>query len=705
MSKRSDRYCLSGWGRNYHALSGRIGYISVAICVGVMAEASIFLPMTEAQPVLDSAGTGVSISGAADMFISSSTRNNIIKWVDFSIRTGDRVVFDNNNYLNYVTGKARSEIMGTVSGGGQIYIVNPNGILIGETARIDVGSLYLSTRNLPLEKLDDFGDAASLLFSNGSSLKGDVINMGHLNANSITVEGRNITFRNVEDVTGNLVEHGVVIGTVPNDAVTLLALGDGEEGGEIHLGSETGNSSGYVVKAGRKFDYKLVHDVAGLDDMRNNLSGNYMLDGNISCAHLEPIGKDISNPFTGRFDGLNYKLSNLKIDYTFFNQEAGLFGANRGRIENLEIDGFELVNLTNYVTAKAGAVAGWNGDDGKIINVRVTGKIEHTVKENKTAFDIIDYFGAIAGRNDGLIENSCNAADISITRIRAAGGGIAGSNYGSIRRVFNSGNITSGSDSTNYIGGIVGQNLIKLGKPGKIENAYNTGAVNNQNAGYGYAGGIAGQNEGNINRTYNTGEVTGSRNRGGIAGFSDMKLVTNSYHTLTDSAGDKSASGTRTTADRLAQEAGLDSWDLLPGENKNSSGETGEDKPDHVPSPSPDPSPDPAPSAPPQSENEVPADEKHDGPVLSGQDHAAVHEHKSGVDAANDKKDPADNLSQGQEQPTKALEEDSAVLEQEDDAAAMIFEAMKEADLIICTEESANEKERRRKRGAEEAEV
>ena len=104
------------------------------------------------------------------------------------------------HYLNYVTGHARSDILGTLTGGGSIYLVNPNGILIGDGATINVGNLYLSTRNLSEDVLNAFSTNGTNPLTTASIADGDVINLGTLNANSVTVEGKNITFKNVNDV-------------------------------------------------------------------------------------------------------------------------------------------------------------------------------------------------------------------------------------------------------------------------------------------------------------------------------------------------------------------------------------------------------------------------------------------------------------------------------------------------------------------------
>lgn len=122
--------------------------LAAAVGAALLAGAFSIVPRAEANPVLDAKDAAVSISGTTNMNITSEATNNLIKWVDFSIGSGEKVAFGAQNYLNYVTGSARSDILGTLTGGGHIYIVNPNGILIGSGATVNVGHLHLSTRNM-----------------------------------------------------------------------------------------------------------------------------------------------------------------------------------------------------------------------------------------------------------------------------------------------------------------------------------------------------------------------------------------------------------------------------------------------------------------------------------------------------------------------------------------------------------------------------
>ena len=463
--------------KDLSTVGGRAGKrkrLSAAIGAFLLAGAfSVVPPAAFAHPILDAKDAAVSISGTTNMAITSGAPNNLIKWVDFSIGSGESVTFDANNYLNYVTGSARSEILGALTGGGSIYLVNPNGILIGDGATVNVGNLHLSTKALTAAQLADYATATSAL-SSANIGTGDVINLGNLNANVISVEGNNITFKNVADVKN---------GSAAN--VTLTA----KSGGEIHIGSETGGASGYTTN-GTTYNYKLVHDATELQDMTSN--GNYMLANDIPNVTFEP--DKVINNYTGRFDGLNYKLSSLTIKLGNYGY-GGLFRMNDGMIENLEISGITFTDAVGEWNPNAiGAVVGYN-HSGTIKNVRTTGSM--TIDIDRTVNNI----GGIAGINDGTIENVSNSANISYGKVTQNLGGISGYNYGEIVNASNSGTITGSDSPTLTVGGIVGSNY----NGGTIEGASNSGAIISTTSDA--VGGIAGSNAGTMQSTENTGTV------------------------------------------------------------------------------------------------------------------------------------------------------------------------------------------------------
>ncbi len=83
--------------------------------------------------------------------IQSSDRA-VINWQSFSIGAGERTHFQQPSAssvtLNRVTGVDPSSILGQLSANGQIVLVNPNGVMFGAGAKIDVAGLVATTSNI-----------------------------------------------------------------------------------------------------------------------------------------------------------------------------------------------------------------------------------------------------------------------------------------------------------------------------------------------------------------------------------------------------------------------------------------------------------------------------------------------------------------------------------------------------------------------------
>jgi fibronectin-binding autotransporter adhesin len=139
-----------------------------------------------AHAQLPSGGAIVSGSGAispqgTQLLIQQNTPRLGIDWQSFSIGAGNRVVFAQPDAaaiaLNRVIGHSRSEIYGAIQANGQVFLINPNGILFGRSAEINVGGLLASTKMLSPE---DFAQGIYRL--TGTDLSADIINQGTLKA-------------------------------------------------------------------------------------------------------------------------------------------------------------------------------------------------------------------------------------------------------------------------------------------------------------------------------------------------------------------------------------------------------------------------------------------------------------------------------------------------------------------------------------------
>ncbi len=127
-----------------------------------------------------SAGTGkINQAGSVTTVDQSSPRLSI-NWRSFSIGAGETVAFRQPSAqaiaLNRVLGQDASVILGNLSANGQVFLLNPNGVLFGAGARVDVGGIVAST--LGLSDADFM--AGRYTFSGSGS--GSVLNRGTIRA-------------------------------------------------------------------------------------------------------------------------------------------------------------------------------------------------------------------------------------------------------------------------------------------------------------------------------------------------------------------------------------------------------------------------------------------------------------------------------------------------------------------------------------------
>ena len=93
------------------------------------------------------------VTDGTRMNITQGSQRAIINWQSFDIGSQAQVSFQQPNAaavaLNRVSGPTASRIEGQLSANGQVFLVNPNGVLFGGGARVDVGALVASTLEHP----------------------------------------------------------------------------------------------------------------------------------------------------------------------------------------------------------------------------------------------------------------------------------------------------------------------------------------------------------------------------------------------------------------------------------------------------------------------------------------------------------------------------------------------------------------------------
>lgn len=98
-------------------------------------------------------GTGDILNyGNGQMSINQHSDKLITNWNDFSISAGQKVTFNqpttSSVALNRVVGNNVSSLKGQLNANGRVFLVNPNGIVIGQGGQVNVGSLVATTQKI-----------------------------------------------------------------------------------------------------------------------------------------------------------------------------------------------------------------------------------------------------------------------------------------------------------------------------------------------------------------------------------------------------------------------------------------------------------------------------------------------------------------------------------------------------------------------------
>jgi filamentous hemagglutinin family protein len=99
-----------------------------------------------------SVGNATIQTEGADMVVHQTTQKAAIQWDNFDIGQNASVHFKQPNAdavaLNRVLSQNPSQIHGKLRANGQVFLLNPNGVIFGPTAQVNVGGLVASTMQL-----------------------------------------------------------------------------------------------------------------------------------------------------------------------------------------------------------------------------------------------------------------------------------------------------------------------------------------------------------------------------------------------------------------------------------------------------------------------------------------------------------------------------------------------------------------------------
>jgi filamentous hemagglutinin family protein len=187
----------------------------------------------------------VNIVGGTQAQIQQLTDRAIVDWQSFSIGSNESVQFiqpsELSVILNRVTGGDASSILGQLRANGNVFLINPNGILFGPNSVVSVGGLVASS--LDITDQDFLSGNYSFNAVDGQSL-GSVVNQGTIqitdggyavligssvvNDGTIVARGGRVTLAAEESATLNLDGRDLVLFSLDSqlaDGTVLLAPG------------------------------------------------------------------------------------------------------------------------------------------------------------------------------------------------------------------------------------------------------------------------------------------------------------------------------------------------------------------------------------------------------------------------------------------------------------------------------------------------
>ncbi|WP_462372164.1 two-partner secretion domain-containing protein [Phascolarctobacterium succinatutens] len=505
------------------------------------------------------------------MNLHQTTQNAIVTWDSFSIGANASVTIrgDHNNFnmLNYVTGSESSQIYGKLNSyvgdkqGGNIYLVNPNGVQIGNSAEINVGSLHIANKKIDnITTWTENTDIANALKQNKAMSNAELMSLGYINASKLVFEGERVVI-DMDRLSG--------LDTTKADALTIVSRPyDGKSVGDnrkydVVLGSSTpknaaewgkymvftdvsdnggpmdtttstswhgttnvGNPDAPNQTIAEFFAYRWIKDGKELEKIGNaegwGMGDHYALRYSIDLTGSDqtPIGNTQDNAFKGKFDGLDNSIFGLSINNRDNSKgnATGLFGFTDGAI---------MGNVTLIAGNDGISIQGGSTDTGAFIghavNTTVKG-VNSTLKVSGTnnVGGIIGY----AKDDTGRTYSFADATDSVQPDSRSS----------ELSNLTNTGNVSG----VNNVGGLVGYmdgGKLSSDEENRVQykGSYNLGKITGIDKGANYSsniGGLIGRAEnatvgGTKNTLINYNTVEGGYNVGGIVGSISNTTVAN----------------------------------------------------------------------------------------------------------------------------------------------------------------------------------
>ena len=348
------------------------GHWKKALALLVMSALSLGASSVDAMPEggVVRSGSGSVTQNGKEMTIRQDSGRLAMDWTGFSVGKDETVRFQQPGKdalaLNRVTGNQQSVIDGSLLSNGHVLLVNPNGVVIGKNASIDVGGLVASTAQVKDNFMKEFGNSTGA-FSLGGLSDGKIINEG-----TIKAEGGLVALHAAKvENSGTISNTGGSAVLAAADTLTLTPDADGKlnftvdgkaaEASALNKGAITADGGTIVMTADSASDVMstVVNNSGTLQarTLRKNEKGQILLDGG-DKGQVEVSGTlDASGTEEGQSAG------NIKVigEKTIVHDGTNLLARGNVNGGKIETSG-DVLNLGDNLNIDAKGVNGKAGE-------------------------------------------------------------------------------------------------------------------------------------------------------------------------------------------------------------------------------------------------------------------------------------------------------------------------------------------------------
>ncbi|AXI02882.1 beta strand repeat-containing protein [Aquirhabdus parva] len=257
--------------------AGTVALLSIGV-LGLIGNHASALP-TNAQIT---SGNGTFSQSGTALTITQQTQNLATNWQSFDIGANEKVNFIQPNSssiaLNRVSGQNASQILGSLTANGQVFLLNPNGILFGANAQVNVGGLVASTLNLSdqdfLQGNFKFSGSSNAGITNAGSINttagGYIALLGAniSNTGNLIASKGNVSLAAGQQVTLQLANGSLLGLTVDQGAINALVENKGviqANGGQIFLNAQAADAlTKTVVNNTGIIEANSISDIGGI---------------------------------------------------------------------------------------------------------------------------------------------------------------------------------------------------------------------------------------------------------------------------------------------------------------------------------------------------------------------------------------------------------------------------------------------------------